>query len=323
MLKSEPRYRQVKEQVARQIREGKWQTGDRLPTERELAAQLSVSRNTVAQAYRELEAEGWLVSWQGRGTFVADIDQMQRAAERRTQLIRRIDALLEESFELGFTLDELLDLVKERASEQASRLATATIYFVECNREQADYFSKQLHQAANVRIEPMLLEEVRKATPEVCQRLERAVLVITTFFHLDEVRRLMAGRDAQVLGIALDPKLSTITKVARIPTHKRIGLVCLSQNFAYKVRAALQAADLEISFDLCISRESDEVKRFVDAHDALLVSPSRLREVSELAARHQPVIEFQFVPDRGSANALHAALVELGHSAGRIDVQVR
>ncbi|WP_344292943.1 winged helix-turn-helix domain-containing protein, partial [Streptomyces synnematoformans] len=53
------------------VRTGRLPPGTRLPSSRALAADLGVARNTVADAYAELVAEGWLTARQGSGTRVA------------------------------------------------------------------------------------------------------------------------------------------------------------------------------------------------------------------------------------------------------------
>ncbi|MFZ4277823.1 PLP-dependent aminotransferase family protein [Streptomyces arboris] len=60
------------------VRRGRLAPGTRLPSSRALAADLGIARNTVADAYAELVAEGWLTARQGSGTRVA-----QRSAPRR------------------------------------------------------------------------------------------------------------------------------------------------------------------------------------------------------------------------------------------------
>ncbi|NDZ88681.1 winged helix-turn-helix transcriptional regulator, partial [Streptomyces sp. SID10115] len=54
------------------VREGRLAPGTRLPPYRSLAADLGLARNTVADAYAELVAEGWLTARQGSGTRVAE-----------------------------------------------------------------------------------------------------------------------------------------------------------------------------------------------------------------------------------------------------------
>ena len=53
-----PFYEQVKEDLRRLVVSGALQPGDKLPSVRELAAQLAINPNTIQRAYRELEAEG-------------------------------------------------------------------------------------------------------------------------------------------------------------------------------------------------------------------------------------------------------------------------
>ena len=68
----EPASVQLKTGLRRQIDAGGLEGGQRLPTVRALAVDLGVVPNTVARAYRELEAEGYLVGRGRAGTFVAD-----------------------------------------------------------------------------------------------------------------------------------------------------------------------------------------------------------------------------------------------------------
>ena len=69
---SKPRYTVIKEHIIRRIELHKWQAGDRVPSENDLAEQFSVSRMTARRALQELGEEGILVRTQGLGSFVAD-----------------------------------------------------------------------------------------------------------------------------------------------------------------------------------------------------------------------------------------------------------
>jgi DNA-binding transcriptional regulator YhcF (GntR family) len=74
---SVPPFEQLRTQVAAMTAAGELEPGQKLPTVRQLAADLGLAANTVARAYRELEADG-VISTQGRrGTFVrsARLDQ--------------------------------------------------------------------------------------------------------------------------------------------------------------------------------------------------------------------------------------------------------
>ena len=67
-----PPFEQVRAQLAGHVTAGVLRPGDRLPTVRALAADLGLAVGTVARAYRELEAQGVVVSRRRSGTVVAD-----------------------------------------------------------------------------------------------------------------------------------------------------------------------------------------------------------------------------------------------------------
>lgn len=109
-----PPYEQVRGQLAEMIGDNRLPVGTRLPTVRQLAADLALAANTVARAYRELEGAG-LVQTRGRnGTFVAPgrddaMDRLQRAAA----------GYAEESVRLGVPPAAALALI--RAALDAAR----------------------------------------------------------------------------------------------------------------------------------------------------------------------------------------------------------
>ncbi len=64
--------RQVYHQIRERILNGELQSGDKLPATRELSSELGVSRNVILEAYDQLFSEGFLVTRQGAGTFIAE-----------------------------------------------------------------------------------------------------------------------------------------------------------------------------------------------------------------------------------------------------------
>ena len=67
---SRPIYTQIVDNFRSQIRAGILEDGEKLPSVRELASELAINPNTIQRAYRELEAEGWIASVSGKGSFV-------------------------------------------------------------------------------------------------------------------------------------------------------------------------------------------------------------------------------------------------------------
>jgi GntR family transcriptional regulator len=109
-----PIYRQIIEQVRYGVARGELVTGERLPTVRQLAVDLSINPNTVARAYRELELEGVLDTQQGSGTFVGRCIPEIDPIERQRRLDRILTELLAQAAAYGFTFEELHQALRIR-----------------------------------------------------------------------------------------------------------------------------------------------------------------------------------------------------------------
>ena len=105
---SRPLYQQVKDSLRRMMLTGLLEPDEKLPSVRSLATQLAINPNTNQRAYAELEAEGYIYSVAGRGSFVSagDGEHLRRIAE----LTGRLVPLLEELKSLGYTREQLLVL---------------------------------------------------------------------------------------------------------------------------------------------------------------------------------------------------------------------
>lgn len=66
---------QVADSIKRKIQDGEYKVGEKIPGERDMAIELSVSRNTVREAYKILEAYGYLTIKHGTGVFIASPEQ--------------------------------------------------------------------------------------------------------------------------------------------------------------------------------------------------------------------------------------------------------
>ena len=109
-----PIYLQIVNQVKYLIASGRLSAEDELPPIRALAEQLLINPNTVARAYRELEAAGIVTKRRTAGTYVSNAGSPMARLERIKILTERIDALLAEARQLDVRIDEVVDLVRQR-----------------------------------------------------------------------------------------------------------------------------------------------------------------------------------------------------------------
>lgn len=106
-----PIARQIVDGVRRLIAGGELPVGAMLPSVRGLAQQLIVNPNTVAKAYAELAAEGWLDARAGLGLFVAPPRQRLSDDERARRLDDAVQRFVGDVVGLGYSNDELVQRV--------------------------------------------------------------------------------------------------------------------------------------------------------------------------------------------------------------------
>lgn len=307
-----PIYIQLKNKIMSEIKNGSLKIGEKMPTERELAEKLNTSRNTVSAAYNLLEQEGVLVSYQGRGTFVAEEAKSWKQHNLQDKLMKIIDLGLEEALEMGLSTKEYLALVQLRIKEKEEIIKKVNAVFVECNIEQAREFAKELNRNTNLNVIPKIISDLEENNEETQKALQQAQLIIATFNHVNEVRELTAGSGKEVFGVAINPSLETIVKIARYSKYTKFGFVCLSKEFHFKVENALKSAGIEnIHFNVTTSRNLEDVKTVVDNSDVIIVSPGRRKEVKELAAGKKEVISFDYTLDQGSVKAIISKIIEI------------
>ncbi len=112
---SRPIYEQIKESVRKLILSGAMTAGERLPSVRELAADLAINPNTIQRAYRELESEGFIYSIAGKGSFAAD--RADIGAVQKTAYLEKFAAAARELLLLGMTVEELSSAIVSYSKE--------------------------------------------------------------------------------------------------------------------------------------------------------------------------------------------------------------
>ncbi|CAN5329229.1 GntR family transcriptional regulator [soil metagenome] len=112
-----PPYEQVRTQIAAMAADCELAAGQKLPTVRQLAADLGLATNTVARAYRELETDGVIATQGRRGTFVASslLDSGAQGTDVRTAA----EAYASTARRRGLSLAETTRLVESAWSRGA------------------------------------------------------------------------------------------------------------------------------------------------------------------------------------------------------------
>ena len=107
-----PLYEQIAQRVRAAIASGEAKPGTALPSVRQLSGDLRVNPATVAQAYRQLERDGFVTSRRGTGTYVNALSTDRRADERIAQARELARSAIEEAVRRGITGEELQDALR-------------------------------------------------------------------------------------------------------------------------------------------------------------------------------------------------------------------
>ena len=117
---SGPIYEQIKDNLRRLILSGAIAEGEKLPSVRELAGELAINPNTIMRAYRELEAEGYVYTIQGKGCFAGKLSQVDTG--RREKLLDSFRSTTAELLSLGIPPEDLASIIQEETANRRNDL---------------------------------------------------------------------------------------------------------------------------------------------------------------------------------------------------------
>lgn len=113
-----PIWLQLRNRLVYLIGSGRIAAGDKLPTVRELAVSLGINYNTVSKVYQDIERDGYIASYRGRGTFASD-----KYRENGDAPLDEVSSLVEDFIrqcrELGVPREDIARLVAERLEKTA------------------------------------------------------------------------------------------------------------------------------------------------------------------------------------------------------------
>ncbi|WP_255467272.1 GntR family transcriptional regulator [Raoultibacter phocaeensis] len=115
-----PIWLQLRNRLVYLISSGAFACDDKLPTVRELAVDLGINYNTVSKVYQDIERDGYIVSYRGRGTFVSD-KYLKNEGAAESEADSLIDDFIRQCRELGIPRQDIPELVARRLQEADQR----------------------------------------------------------------------------------------------------------------------------------------------------------------------------------------------------------
>jgi len=109
----EPIYHQIEEQIKALIAGGHLQTGSPLPSIRILSKDLEISVITIRRAYQNLEHQGFIKTTQGKGTFVAEVEEAMKESVKVSSVYQAIEKAVETARRHDYSLTEIEDIFQK------------------------------------------------------------------------------------------------------------------------------------------------------------------------------------------------------------------
>jgi len=240
-----PVHVQLTTQIRHLIGTGSLKPGMQLPTVRQLAGFLRINRNTAARALADLHRDGYVESQPGRGTFV-----VERPPAREGRAARSLEQIVTETLErarrLGFTHDEVLATMGARLphAESAERRKVRGL-LVECNWAELTRYADDLEAEMPISIDRVLVEELPARVAQEPGFLAKYQVVVTTFFHIHEVKRVVpAEGPPAAVALLSEANISALLRLTELPEGTTIGLLCTTATGSQNLLRSVQSAGL-------------------------------------------------------------------------------
>jgi putative molybdopterin biosynthesis protein len=278
-------YQQIAENIRREILDGKFKPGDRLPSVRKMTEQWNCTIGTVQRAYQELARQGFIVSRSGQGTSVSDKPPKQEATPlRKAALVHRAENFLLEALTAGYTQSDIelaMSIALDRwrvITNEPAEILSETIRFLGSNDPIVtwigDHFSEiAAGYAFQVSVKGSLGGLIALAEGKVDLAGSHLWDEITDTYNLPFVERLLPGKKTALVTLA----------------NRKLGIIVPPKN-PLKIHSLKDLTKPNVQF---INRQSGSGTRvWLDAqlHQAGIL-PSLIRGYSHEKSTHSEVAQ--------------------------------
>jgi len=307
-----PIRRQLTEQLKHAIESGAVPRDQTLPSIRELAGFLGINTNTVARVIEDLKHSGYVEARRGRGVFVAAAPPIRPSPELREGFLK--DVVIRAAA-LGMSADELAVGVLSLANVRPAAIdGTSEVLLVECSAAELGFFARQLEGHLPVRVDKVLLGDLKTITRPRMPRRWRAA--VTSFCHLPEVERVLSGTGVPVVALLTEAHLETLHRLAQLPAGTRVGVASDAVETAHNLEHSIANAALpNIVLVGAGPAEGAGLGRLVRRVDVVVCSSSAAERVRQLAADRVQIMIDDRALDQRAIEMLAALLVGQNGSA--------
>jgi DNA-binding transcriptional regulator YhcF (GntR family) len=280
-----PLYHQIAQALRARIESGELEAGALLAPLKLAAEQWGVNLHTVRHAYAALAREGLVQSRRALGTRVAAARSRVHVRDAPDEHERFLREVLRGAAELGLSRGDLARALLARPG------AASDVYVVECSAWQCAAHAQELAAAWDVSAHPWPLSNAGEPPDG---------LVVSTYFHYNDLRRRWPRRMNAVRFLTIAPEPALVERLARLrPKRGRFRLLVIERDreTAEAVAADVSAAlgDLEATVEPRVGRVDARSLARLGRGALALLAPRVWAGLDDELRAHERVLEIRYV----------------------------
>lgn len=305
---------QVRDQIVAAITTGDFAPGERLPPIRQLAEFLDINRNTVAQAYRMLEHDGWVTTRAGGGTTVSET--VATEVKRTTVLRKLVRDSLAEATSTGFTAQEFAELAcyEAAAMSETPRPFVARILVIdEYPGELASIKAAAGDALPDCVLSDVLLDDLAALDADARrERVAECDFALVPFYCLERAAELLDGSEVPVLAAGLGPSLGVLDTIRKaVADAERVALVCTGAAGPAHMERTLRSAGVTLPSTVHCAADGDDLRTALSGCDVVIASEGSADAVAD-AVPDANVVHYSAMLKESSLRTIRSYLCRAG-----------
>lgn len=296
---------QIKRQILFLIENEELRPGKALLSARDLSNLIHVNRNTVTQAYKELESEGILEIVIGSGTFV----KQGLILKPKKKLDDIFNDAMQQTIQLGFSKSEVVEHFLGRLSTFPAGITHKRLLVVDCNDGVINSISNRILQDCGIQVTGLLIQDI-ESDPEGVEKLLKDIdLIVCGFNHLEELKNAVPTNDIEVIAVLLQVDVRVINTLTQLPEGTKIGCVCVNQRSTNTLyNSSYFSGRRELKRILAGSDNSKELEKLIRECDTIFATNFIFDRVKELSRPDQKLVRVEISIDSSSIDLIREKL---------------
>ncbi len=224
-----------------------------------------------------------------------------------------MDETLARARRLGFGGPEFAAALYTRAhAAPAPHSKKERALFTECNRPQLRQFSRELGGTLPLEVDTLLVKDLERKYHQSSAFLQCYSLVVTTFWHIHEVQKLLRKAKIEVVGLMAEASVETPMRLTTLPEGTKVGVACHERTRSQNVKLSIENAGLSnIQLVMGCGAEPESLKRILKEARVVVCSGLVDGKIRALAPKETEIIVDNRTLDKGGMEMLRQRLAQL------------